>query len=128
MVVILFLLPSKILGNCFKNIPPLTAYTINIIGSIAGIVVFSIISYFSGGPFIWFPLLLIVSLLIIKFPSQPSWRLIMVLFLILSAYYGLDFKKSYETDSFTSQVIKKVWSPYYQIVAYDVQLKNPLSK
>src|SRR3989344_2109133 len=55
-VVILFSLPSKILGNCFKNIPPLTAYTINIIGSIDGIVVFSIISFLGGGPFVWFPL------------------------------------------------------------------------
>jgi len=42
------------LGNCLKYFKPLLAYSINVLGSIFGVAMFSFLSYMMFNPFIWF--------------------------------------------------------------------------
>jgi hypothetical protein len=44
------------MGREFKNFPALHAYAINAAGSLAGLLAFSLLSYFSTPPLFWFGL------------------------------------------------------------------------
>jgi len=63
LVAIAFMILSRPLGILLRALPPLEAYALDILGSLAGIAAFFIISYFSLPPLIWF-LILIVGILI----------------------------------------------------------------
>ncbi len=59
LVALTFIPLSTLLGQLFTKFKPLAAYSIDILGSLAGIAVFSVLSFLSAPPFFWF---LIVSL------------------------------------------------------------------
>lgn len=44
---------GRALGREFDKLPPLEAYSINLLGSVAGVLSFALISFFSVPPFIW---------------------------------------------------------------------------
>jgi len=64
MVTLCFIPLSRSLGKLFSQLNPLTAYTYDIIGSLAGIAAFSAISYFSLPPVAWFSILGVLMLLL----------------------------------------------------------------
>jgi SAM-dependent methyltransferase len=94
-----FLPLARRLGNYLAVLPPLQAYAFDILGSLAGIAAFFIMSYFSLPPLIWFGILFIVYLPI-------SWRREWILSapLLVGAFVILAWmgEGSY-------------WSPYYRI-------------
>src|SRR5207248_647706 len=55
---------GRTFGRLFRQVPPLSAYTFDIIGSLVGIACFSAIAYFSLPPIIWFWLLTLLLLLL----------------------------------------------------------------
>src|SRR5260370_869961 len=57
MVTLSFIPLSRAFGKLFSQLNPLTAYTYDIIGSLAGIAPFSAMSYFSLPPLAWFSIL-----------------------------------------------------------------------
>src|SRR6266513_3323623 len=63
MVTLCFIPLSRAFGKLFSQLKPLTAYTYDIIGSLAGIAAFSAMSYFSLPPLAWFSILSILVLL-----------------------------------------------------------------
>lgn len=102
-LVVSVILPlGRILGRLLGGLPPLEAYTIDILGSLAGIAAFFVMSYFSLQPVIWFGLVTLVYLLLARprelFFSAP---------LFLGILYTVWFL------GVTSQ-----WSPYYRIQYY----------
>src|SRR5437763_12168481 len=64
MVTLCFIPLSRSFGKLFSQLKPLTAYTYDIIGSLAGIATFSAMSYFSLPPLVWFSILGILVLLL----------------------------------------------------------------
>src|SRR2546429_5067136 len=57
LVTLCFIPLSRSFGKLFMQVPPLSAYTFDIIGSLAGIACFSLVSYFSLPPLVWFTIL-----------------------------------------------------------------------
>ncbi len=64
MVVLCFIPLSRSFGQLFTQVKPLTAYTYDIIGSLAGIACFAAMSYFSLPPLVWFSILGLAILLL----------------------------------------------------------------
>lgn len=64
MVTLCFIPLSYSFGKLFMQVPPLSAYTFDIIGSLAGIACFSLISYFSLPPLAWLGILSLPLLLL----------------------------------------------------------------
>jgi spermidine synthase len=87
------------LGRMLRELPPLQAYTLDILGSLAGIATFFVISYFSLPPYIWF--LILVFLILPTLPSS-KWIAMAPFFIgTLLAVYGIG--------------MGNYWSPYYRI-------------
>lgn len=53
-ITLLFSLLGRLLGDAFSGVPRLPAYTINIFGSLAGILAFSGLSFLETPPWVWF--------------------------------------------------------------------------
>jgi SAM-dependent methyltransferase len=104
LIALMFIGLGQVMGRAFNAIPGhIAAYTINVVGSLIGIVAFGAASYFHTTPLLWFAISLGVSLYFIK-PrrSVQILALIAVLVLIaLTAYREIG-----------GQVF---WSPYYKI-------------
>ncbi|KJR41881.1 Spermine synthase, partial [Candidatus Magnetoovum chiemensis] len=88
------------LGNLFKNFHPLKAYTIEIGGSILGIIAFALMSYLHCGPIEWFIVGFIIVFLIIDVNKKTLFgSTAFIAALILTVPFIKQF----------------YWSPYYKI-------------
>ena len=85
---------------------PLKAYTINILGSLAGIVCFTLVSLLSLPSWVWF---LVALLLMIPFlPKDRSFgRNVILLFGVVFVIGASDF------------AYQNIWSPYYRLNLYE---------
>ena len=100
LVVATFATLTAKLGALLNQEKPLIAYSINVAGSLLGIVGFSLVSYFQWPPVVW--LLLILSLLFYFYRSHKNF----------AAFYFL----SVIAVSFCNAVVyQAIWSPYYRI-------------
>lgn len=97
-----FLILGQALGKAFGEFPPLTAYSINIAGSIAGVALFWLMSYLMTPPLAWFGAAALVSAWwFVKVPRRTALAGI--------AVWGLMFL-------LVGAVPKALgWSPYYRI-------------
>ena len=98
---ITFLFLSQYLGYLFNSLKPLEAYSWEILGSILGIVVFSIFSFLQTSPLVWF-LTIAISYLILFKENSKTWSLSLLAFIILFFFLIPEIKNSY-------------WSPYQKI-------------
>ncbi|MGV7222618.1 MAG: spermidine synthase [Nitrospinales bacterium] len=89
-------------GIEFNNFKPLTAYTLNIFGSLLGLEVFALMSWFSTPPFIWF----IFGGLFFIVLSQRR-RDFLISLVCFPAILLLSHSMQMEG--------KEIWSPYYKI-------------
>ena len=100
MVTFCFIPLSRSFGKLFSQLNPLTAYTFDIIGSLAGIAAFSAMSYFSLPPLAWFSILGVLLLLL------SAKRTVLLVAVVLAA-----------TLIEVGQLqVGSYWSPYYKIV------------
>ena len=93
---------ARSFGQLFAEIRPLTAYTFDIIGSLVGIAIFSLIAYFTLPPLAWFGILALLILLL----SSKRW--IILLFTAILLIPSLIIVWQLQTGAY--------WSPYYKIV------------
>lgn len=101
-VTAIFTLLSQDLGILFTQFAPLRGYTLNILGSLAGIACFTLMSFLSLPAWIWF---LVAAVLLVPFlPQDRSFRLNLV---ILAGLVGAMAASDY--------VYVNIWSPYYRI-------------
>lgn len=100
LVVATFATLTAKLGAFLNQEKPLIAYSINVAGSLLGIVGFSLVSYFQWPPSAW---LLLVLLLLVPFYSGHK-KLAALYFLAVLA-----------VSFFTMMVHPAIWSPYYRI-------------
>ena len=99
LVTISFVILARPLGKLLRSLPPLQAYTLDILGSLAGIATFFIISYFALPPFLWF--LILIALVVLAMPRQIWLRQAPFFIGVLAIVFGIG-QGSY-------------WSPYYRI-------------
>ncbi len=101
-VTVCFIPLARSFGQLFTQVKPLTAYTFDIIGSLAGIACFSAMSYFALPPLVWFVILALPLLLL------SAKRTVLVVALVLLAclvVVGWLQRGAY-------------WSPYYKILLH----------
>ena len=102
MVAFAFMILSRPLGILLRSLPPLEAYALDIVGSLAGIAAFFLVSYFSLPPFLWF--LILVVIFLTGVPAR-KWAPLAPFFIgTLMVVYFMGLGSS--------------WSPYYRIQVY----------
>src|SRR3984893_1801570 len=88
-------------ARTFRQFPPLDAYRLDILGSLAGIIAFSVLSFLGAPPFAWGAVVAVTLLLLVDRRSR-MWQLpVLAIMLVL-----LGMESVVPTDS---------WSPYYKI-------------
>src|SRR3989440_3429757 len=108
MVTLCFIPLSRSFGRLFAQLHPLTAYTYDIIGSLAGIATFSAMSYFSLPPLAWFSILGVLLLLL------SAKRTVLLVAVVLAA-----------TLVEVGQLqVGAYWSPYYKIILHPAAPKG----
>jgi hypothetical protein len=105
MVTLCFIPLSRAFGKLFAQLPPLTAYTYDIIGSLAGIAAFSAMSYFALPPVAWFSALCVLLLLL------SAKRTVLFVAVVLAATL-------IEVGRLQAGAY---WSPYYKIILRPIQ-------
>jgi SAM-dependent methyltransferase len=88
-------------ARTFRRFPPLEAYRLDILGSLAGIVAFSILAFLEAPPVVWGAIVAAVLLLLIRGRLAPWQAPVIALMLTL-----LGLESVVPTDS---------WSPYYKV-------------
>ncbi len=94
----------------FRQFRPLIAYRLDILGSLAGIVSFSILSYFHAAPVFWGTVVCIIFILL--FCSEWKWK---SLYTVLQVGSLALF---FITLAYESAIPNHLWSPYYKIALY----------
>lgn len=97
--------PGELVADCFKELPRLDAYRLDLIGSLLGITTFTVCSFFGTPPLVWFG---IVSVLFIVLLGAAA-RAVSVTLLVATA------------AMFTYPLIHDqgvFWSPYYQVTTF----------
>jgi SAM-dependent methyltransferase len=122
LVALIFVGLGQELGRGFDEIPKrIAAYTINVLGSLAGIAAFGIASYLHMPPVVWFMVLGIVVPLVKR--HRAMQLLLWVLALCVFAYVSYESEVhaflvppvSEEGTPMGSGWPTTVWSPYYKV-------------
>jgi SAM-dependent methyltransferase len=101
--------PAELVGRCFAELPRLTAYRFDLIGSLAGIVTFTLLS-FLGAPPVWWGLLVTLGFLALMVPQPRVTAAVLSGALVLTplaVMVGVLFHESTRPDN--------SWSPYYKV-------------
>lgn len=104
---------TSIAFRCFK---PLNAYRLDILGSLTGIVVFSVLSYFNAYPAIWGGVVFFIFTLLFMHEWGKD-----TIFTILQISSLLVFLGILCHESFSH---KDIWSPYYKISVHEFESKK----
>ena len=105
-VAALFTALAQRMAREMAALPPLRAYTINLAGSLAGVVAFAVMSWLELPPVIWFAVACLAALpLHVATAWAPNPRLVIVNVLLLALSLGLVHVMARGT----------LWSPYYRI-------------
>jgi spermidine synthase len=97
LVVGFFIVLGGVLGQEFSRFAPLRGYSVNLVGSLAGIMVFTALCYLGSSPAVWLLIGLIAALPFI----WTKWKVVL-LFLAVIVASGLNQRHA-------------IWSPYYRI-------------
>lgn len=102
-VTLLFVELGRLLGGAFEGLPRLAAYSVNILGSLVGVLAFTALSYAETPPWVWFAVGL--SPLLIWMGSARGR-------LLAGALIGLNALAVWPSIGDT------VWSPYQKLVGH----------
>jgi spermidine synthase len=102
MVALTFAALSRPLGALLAALRPLEAYAIDILGSLAGIATFFLMSYLSLPPVVWFAILGVALLPLLR--GREIWLAVPCVLVAAYIAYSLG--------------IGSYWSPYYRIQVY----------
>ncbi|MFT6608808.1 spermidine synthase [Qipengyuania profunda] len=99
--------PAELVGRCFPKMRPLSAYRYDLIGSLAGILGFTALSFLHAPSLVWG----VVAMVPIMLLTAPNRR-------IISAGWGVVLLAGLAMETFTPGVS---WSPYYKINAEQME-------
>lgn len=92
---------GQYLGRLFRTHPPLRAYSIEIGGSLAGIALFALLSWWQTSPAVWFAVGALLLLLMLPRPLPDG---------VIAALLGVALVAATHAES-----RRHIWSPYYRI-------------
>lgn len=101
-VVIIFIPLGQYTGKCMRAFSPIPSYTFNLAGSLAGTLLFALVSFLWAPPLVWFLLVVFLAVPVIRASSGWLRWINLVSALILIAVQGLPGST--------------VWSPYNKLV------------
>jgi SAM-dependent methyltransferase len=103
-ITLLFTPIGRLLGSAFEDVPRIPAYTVNILGSLAGILLFLGLSYLETPPWIWFLVGGAPLLLWLRGGARVAGAVLVVLtVLVVVPQFGTT-----------------VWSPYQKLVGHQI--------
>ncbi len=114
-IAFLFIGPAQIAGRLMHQLPPLKAYSINVAGGLFALVTFSLLSWFSTPPEIWFGLGFALALWF--YLEDKAWFALSAL--AAAASIGLFLGNRY---------LDIRWSPYYKIQTSDSYMPDDKGK
>jgi len=98
--------PGELVGSCFKELPRLEAYRWDLVGSLIGILGFTLISFLRAPPVVWGVVVaILVWVLFVKAPAVAAIASVMVLGVLV----------------IESAALGASWSPYYKIQTEEQQ-------
>ncbi|GII85022.1 hypothetical protein Ssi03_30120 [Sphaerisporangium siamense] len=97
--------PAELVGRCFPELPRLEAYRYDLIGSLTGIALFSLLSFASAPPVVW-GVIVAVAYGVLLQPRSLSRYLVLVTLPSLVVVAAL------ASESLTAGAL---WSPYYKV-------------
>ena len=101
-VAVVLMGPGEIVGACFTELPRLEAYRLDLIGSLAGIAGFSVMSFLGAPPLVWFGIASLLFAALLGRPAVGVSAALCISLLALFAYPLLNEKGTF-------------WSPYYEV-------------
>jgi len=93
--------PAEVVGRCFGQLQPLTAYRYDLIGSLVGIVAFTALSFLSAPSVVWG--ILVALAFVVLVPKRPK---------LLAGAAGAGLVVALLLETLTPGVS---WSPYYKV-------------
>ena len=99
--------PGEIVGWCFTELPRLEAYRLDLLGSLAGIAVFTGLAFLDAPPLLWFS---IVAALFVVLLGRGAMAVSIAL--LVSVVLMFVYPLQHNTDEF--------WSPYYKVTTTQV--------
>lgn len=99
--------PAEVVGRCFGQLPPLTAYRWDLVGSLLGIGLFSLLSLASAPSYVWGSIVAVGFVVLVG--GWQRW---------LATLAGSAIIVSLVVESVAAGVS---WSPYYKVSTRDVQ-------
>ena len=103
--------PGELVASCFSQLPRLDAYRYDLIGSLIGIVGFTLCSFTGAPPFVWFLLVAVLFLVLLDGPAR------FVATGLLTATVAL----------FAAVLVSSTgifWSPYYRVTTFAQSDRN----
>lgn len=108
LIVLMFIGPGQVLGRCFDRDPSrIKAYTMNIGGSLAGILCFALSSFAQTPPVAWFAIAFAAVAYFLKRQGQLTLVRIALLSATTFLVFAIDYSPSRDVSSY--------WSPYYRV-------------
>ena len=118
--------PAELVGRCFAELPRLTAYRFDLIGSLIGIVSFTALS-FLGAPPIWWGLIVTIAFVVLMVPqarttaktTAKTTAMALSAALVLTplvVMLGVLFHESTQPEN--------SWSPYYKVQTSSTEFRN----
>ena len=112
-IVATFAAISQRTAKLFAALPPLRAYTLDILGSCAGVIAFMIVSWLQLPPYGWFVVLIPMFLLAADVSRRSRWITPLPLLLMALIAWKQDSRLSY--DPRHPGPLEVHWSPYQKI-------------
>lgn len=103
-ITLLFISIGRLLGSAFEAVPRIPGYTTNILGSLAGILLFIALSYLETPPWVWFLVGGAPLLYWLRGPARTFGAII-----ILAAALSV-----------VPEVGNTIWSPYQKLVGHEL--------
>src|SRR6478672_6428187 len=97
--------PGELVADCFKELPRLDAYRLDLLGSLLGITTFTVCSFSGTPPLVWFG---IVSVLFIVLLGATAKAVSVTLLVATAAMFT--YPLIHDRGVF--------WSPYYQVTTF----------
>ncbi len=101
--------PGELVADCFHQLERLDAYRFDLIGSLAGIALFTLFSFLGAPPLIWF---IVVAAFFVVLFGKMGRSVSVTLVVALLALFGYPLSQDTDLD-------KVFWSPYYQVSTFE---------
>ncbi len=101
-VAVVLMGPGEIVGSCFSELPRLEAYRLDLLGSLAGIAAFTVMSFVGAPPLVWFAVAGLLFAVLLGRPAVAASTALVISLLALFAY-----PLHHDSGDF--------WSPYYKV-------------